>query len=363
MNTTVKVLRTLAIIILIVAILTAIAGTVLMFFVAKDYQEYEPDFFEYRTINVHETCPESGAMPTIGTVFAIVALVFFILTKKKKKNVIGALVATIIAQVFLYTSVVLLKWNHAAIAWLGWYLCVGGAGAIGITCVFSIIILVNKNKSSSSVKGKVNSTQPISAGASVLWVLSIIIFAIAVALATVGTIIMFGDHVLYSNPRCDICYRETGIMPLFGAVLLIASLIMLILSRKRSKLVIGTWVATFVSQALLGVSLVFVHGVDALIGYWLCVGASSVASISFILSLIYGILSLRSGNASVAVASAVSVKDDYGTAFSQAAALLKEAKELLDSGIYTEEEFKMQKEMVFKRYGLFEQEKDAENNK
>ena len=109
MNTTVKVLRTLAIIILIVAILTAIAGTVLMFFDAKDYQEYEPDFFEYRTINVHETCPESGAMPTIGTVFAIVALVFFILTKKKKKNVIGAFVATIIAQVFLYTSVVLLK--------------------------------------------------------------------------------------------------------------------------------------------------------------------------------------------------------------------------------------------------------------
>ena len=196
-----------------------------------------------------------------------------------------------------------------------------------------------------------------SVGQKVLLIFSLIIFIIALGLSVAGTVIMFNDHT-GGGSMGRVAYRTTGIMPLVGAVLLVVTCLFLILSRKKEKFVIGTWPTTFVAQGVLSASFLLIHNIESWFGYWLCVSASSVASIGFILSLIYGILSLRGNKASVVAAS---VKDDYKTAFSHATELLKEAKALLDSGIYTEEEFKMQKEIVFKRYGLFAEGENPEN--
>lgn len=341
MNKTMKVLRIVSIVILSVAILVAIAGAVLMF--TDVYLDVYPS-------------PKSGALPTVGTVFAIASLVLFCVTKKSSKGVVCALITTVIAQATLYLSVLLLDYGHSENAWLGYRLCLGSAGAVSLVFIFSIIILIT-NYLKAPMPGS-GEFQFAGGKHKALRIITIIVFIIATAFAIVGALIMFGDTTFIGE---RIVHRTTGIMPACGMALLVFAMISLILAKKNPKWTIGTWVATIVAQTLLSVSFLFIHGIEAMIGYWLCVGASSVASIGFILALVYGILSLRNGSTPAAVAASGPIKDDYKTSFSQAAALLKEAKDLLDSGIYTEEEFKMQKEMVFKQYGLFAQGKGTEN--
>ncbi len=340
-----KVLRILAIIVFIIAIVFAIVGTIIMF---NDYT------FEGAKV-AHRT---TAIMPAVGMALLVFSMIQLILSKKNPKWIIGTWGATVVALALLCVSIVFV---HSPEALVGYWLCLSASVVALSGFVFSLIngiYSLRNNRSSiavvSDVSVKMEEARSSSEKYKALRIVTIIVYIVVVALAIIGTIIMFEDSTSYGARV--IPYRGTGAMPAGGTALLVLSMILLILSKKNPKWAIGTWVATVVAQALLCVSFVFIRGVAALVGYWLCVSASSVASIGFILSLIYGILSLRGNKTPVA-----SVKDDYKTAFSRATELLKEAKALLDSGIYTEEEFKMQKEMVFKRYGLFGEGKDPEN--
>ena len=367
MNNTTKVLKTVAAILVFVAVATAIVGSALMFTEVRHVYRYDSEVDDFgivtqKTTSWYKAYPEVGILPAVGAVLAIATAVFFLLAKKKRQATIVSMVSALPALAALSVSGVLLEWNSPELSRIGWYLCLGGAGLLLAAFVLSIIILVKDYKGSSES----SEICRMSLAQKVLWILSLVVTIIAVGLAAVGSFIMFGDN--FMSGGASIACREAGIMPLFGAVLLLIAAVLLILSRKERKTVIGNWVALFVSQVLLSVSFVMIHGFEGWLGYWFCVSAASVASAGFVLSLIYGIMSLRalrkSGAETLVDGKNGGVryykKDAFAEIFMQAAMLLKEAKGLLDIGAFTEEEFKTGKELILDHYGLFKTEKSAD---
>ena len=359
MNNTTKTMKTVAAILAFVAIAAAIAGAVLMstdikpvYHSDKEYDDFGG--WTYTFWISYDSCPEVVILPIVGIVCAVVVAVFFLLARKKKQASIVSSVFSVPALAALSVSGVLLEGDYLKIGWIGWFMCLGSAGLLLIACVFSIIILVKDYTSASSGLCKMSLAQKI------VWLLSLILTIIAVGLAAVGSIIMFGDTVGGASSATHV-YRGSGIMPLFGAVLLVLAAVLLIFSRKEGKAVIGNWVALFVSQGLLSASFAFIHSFEAWLGYWLCVSAASTASVAFVLSLIYGILLLKkSGAGSKKESDRKYGKDDFYETFMRAATILKEAKGLLDIGAFTEEEFKTEKRLTLDHYGLFKNEKSAD---
>lgn len=197
-------------------------------------------------------------------------------------------------------------------------------------------------------------------GKTVLWVIALVLLVIMIGLGVAGTVFMFYDKAEYEyrtyydysinkfvyDTRTEAA-PETGIMPLVGTVLLVVGLILLIFAHKKSALAIGSAISVFITQILFSVSWVLVQGsVAAVVGFFLCLGASSLGFSSLTLLILYVVLA-KTGSTARNRAETPLKNDFYA-----AAAVLKEIKGLYDTGIFTKEEYETEKQSIFEKYGL-----------
>lgn len=129
-----KAIWTAALVILVLSIAIAIAGTVLMFF---DY-EYVVDFDSmWLGHSRYASHPQSGVMPFIGAVLLLISLALLIFAKKKPFIAIPMLMILFFAQAILAASFAMYCGSY--LAKIGYWLSLGSA-CLGVA-VFVLCIL------------------------------------------------------------------------------------------------------------------------------------------------------------------------------------------------------------------------------
>ena len=157
----------------------------------------------------------------------------------------------------------------------------------------------------------------------------------------------YGHYVYYYTDM-----PEAGAMPLVGTLLFIAAVVCLFLSGKKEKLIpvasvlmiIGA-VLMYASVGVIGRLSSYVFYAD--IGYPICCAAASVA---IVLAIINFVLYRKSKAApkEQTVGGSYSAGPNYHAFASE----LSDAKALLDSGIFSNEEYEREKARIFDTYGF-----------
>ena len=187
--------------------------------------------------------------------------------------------------------------------------------------------------------------------AKVCWIINVILLLIIVVLSIVSTIFMFSDFTgvklkNVTNNR-SLSHPESGVMPLIATIALIGAVILLISAKKKPVRAIGTLVLVFVAQTLLSLSVLASAGsYNALTGWTFGIIASSIGFIVFVMTIVYVALAKNP------------LKQGPGTRATICADLdrmaqnLKQIKDLYDGGIFSEDEFRSEKEALLRANGI-----------
>ena len=186
--------------------------------------------------------------------------------------------------------------------------------------------------------------------AKVFWIIALILLVCTVALSIVSTVFMFSD-VGYKingwNVKKYESHPVSGVMPLVGTVALMGALLLLIFARKKPIRAIGTLVLVFVAQLLLALSvLVSAQSFYAMTGWVLGIVAASIGFIVFVMTIVYIVMAKNSSKQ--ASGKSLRMSADLG----RMAQNLKQIKDLYDSGIFSEEEFRSEKETLLRANGI-----------
>ena len=196
---------------------------------------------------------------------------------------------------------------------------------------------------------------------------AIIFMILALTIALIGTILMFlaeETHYDYSWSSYSYSYRtttyteslaEAGVLPLLGTFCVLIALAFMLVADKSPNSSIGTMVSIIVAQAFLysSVSLIdYWTNEEAWDGYWLCVTAASMLVIVFVLAILYRIFVNRvpRDNADTKRNAPMS---RYARRLYQAADVLRELRELYDTGILTQAEYLRAKKEAIERFDLY----------
>ncbi|MBO4473104.1 MAG: SHOCT domain-containing protein [Clostridia bacterium] len=141
-NKIAKVIWIIALVLLISVILLGVASTVLMFFdeYTKTTYAYSNIKYSYGYIYTTVSNPESGIMPLFGVLAIIVAMILFIVARKKPLVGIGTIVSVFIAQLLLTLSVLASERSYYAL--LGWTFGIVAASIGSLVFFFSIVYIV-----------------------------------------------------------------------------------------------------------------------------------------------------------------------------------------------------------------------------
>jgi hypothetical protein len=188
-----------------------------------------------------------------------------------------------------------------------------------------------------------------------IWIATVVILTVSVALALAGSICMFLDEYAtysygyYSSERVYYQCPESGIMPLIGTVLALTGLVMFGISlKKNKKLSIGTIVLVIVGQILLFTSIIYIHSGIGFIGWYVCFSGALLMSVAVILCIVYMVLAFQ--KKSTQNSQTYANKDI--SVFNKCADALVQIKVLKDEGILTDTEFETQKQVLFDRYNI-----------
>ena len=141
MNMNQKTLRYVGVILLIIALFIAIAGTVIMFenrATGRSY--YSWDYYGNYGYTYSYRVWKAGIMPLIGTILVLIGTICWFVAFKRPNAVVGTIVCGILGSALLYASVALLSYNHSA--WDGYYLCASAASSVTVVVGLAIALFV-----------------------------------------------------------------------------------------------------------------------------------------------------------------------------------------------------------------------------
>lgn len=174
-------------------------------------------------------------------------------------------------------------------------------------------------------------------------IVSIVLQALGTLLAFIGSVMMlcdkkyYAESYTYKSSGYYVATPESGALPFFGFLLLLAALILLIVGIRRNKrILIGSIVLNYFTIVVI-IDAMFARGGNSKLaanGYILCLIAGAIMFITNIFLITMVPKKIRNNN----VSKPLSDESFY--------TLLKSIRELLDMGALTQSEYNREKEKI-----------------
>ena len=212
----------------------------------------------------------------------------------------------------------------------------------------------------------------------IIRLISLILLVLVIATCIAGTVLMFmdkaegtyytgGEYSYYTVggkvykawiPPTEETYSyyvwKSGIMPLIGTLVIVASGIFLLLTKRNRYLSIGAVTAGIFGSLLLYLSeIVLRYDSTAYVGYYICVLGASLnflvvsGSSVILLLLIISVVKEKKHQKQLAEKYRLSL-----TNLLAFASEIRDAKALFDGGVFSEEQYSVEKARIFASYGF-----------